>query len=67
MNNPHLAFDDQGLGETLKARLVDAGKQKVADELDQAIDKELSDELPEEAKEILDTDKVKEGLKGLFK
>ena len=70
MTAPRLVFDSKALQETLQAKLVDLGKQKAADELKRVIDKHLGDEVPEEIKAIIDTDKLgdklQKGLKGLF-
>ena len=56
----------KGLQEEFKNALVEAGKQKVAEEIDKQIDKQLGDKVPGEVKEILKDKKLLDGLGGLL-
>ena len=53
LNEPRLAFDAGILQEELKAALVKAGKQRLADEIDKQVEKQLGDKVPGEFGEIL--------------
>jgi uncharacterized protein (TIGR03546 family) len=63
---PRLVFDVKGLREELKNALVEAGKQRVAEEIDKQIDKQLGDKVPSEVKDILKDKKLLDGLGGLL-
>ena len=63
---PRLVFDVKGLQEEFKNALVEAGKQKVAEEIDKQIDKQLGDKVPSEVKDILKDKKLLDGLGGLL-
>jgi uncharacterized protein (TIGR03546 family) len=63
---PRLVFDVKGLQDEFKNALVEAGKQKVAEEIDKQIDKQLGDKVPDEVKDILKDKKLLDGLGGLL-
>ena len=50
---PRLALDSDGLSSQFKNALVDAGKARLADEIDKQLGKHLGDKLPGPAKDIL--------------
>jgi uncharacterized protein (TIGR03546 family) len=66
VTEPRLVFDVKGLQDEFKNALVDAGKQRVAEEIDKQIDKQLGDDVPGEVKEILKDKKLLDGLGGLL-
>ena len=67
VTEPRLVFDVKGLQEEFKNALVEAGKQKVAEEIDKQIDKQLGDKVPDEVKDVLkDNKKLLDGLGGLL-
>jgi uncharacterized protein (TIGR03546 family) len=70
LTSPRLSFDSKGLQETLLAKAKEVGKEvvkeKATKEINRLIDKELGDKIPEEAKDLLNPDTLKDGLKGLF-
>jgi hypothetical protein len=66
VTEPRLVFDVKGLQEEFKKALVEAGKQRVADEIDKQIDKQLGDKVPSEVKDILKDKKLLDGLGGLL-
>ncbi len=67
VTEPRLVFDVKGLQEEFKNALVEAGKQKVAEEIDKQIDKQLGDKVPGEVKDVLkDNKKLLDGLGGLL-
>lgn len=66
LSGPRLAFDSDGLADQLKAKLVEVGQEKAAEEINKVIEENIPEETPEEIKEILDSNAVKKGLKDLF-
>ncbi len=70
LTSPRLSFDSKALQTTLLAKAKEVGKEvvkeKATKEINRFIDKELGDKIPEEAKELLNPDTLKDGLKGLF-
>ncbi|MCF7973038.1 MAG: apolipoprotein A1/A4/E family protein [Phycisphaerae bacterium] len=66
ITSPRLAFDTKELRNTLQSKLKDIGKQKAEDEINKVIEKNLGDKIPDELKDKVNTDTLKEGLKGLF-
>ena len=66
VTEPRLVFDVKGLQDEFKNALVEAGKQRVAEEIDKQIDKQLGDDVPGEVKEILKDKKLLDGLGGLL-
>jgi hypothetical protein len=76
ITEPRLAFDVKGLQDAFKKALVDAGKAKVAEEIDkqkaeldkeidEQIEKQLGDEAPDEVKDALKKSKgLLDGLLG---
>jgi len=66
VTEPRLVFDVKGLQEEFKNALVEAGKQRVAEEIDKQIDKQLGDKIPGEVKDILKDNKLLDDIGGLF-
>jgi len=66
VTEPRLVFDVKGLQDEFKKALVEAGKQRLADEIDKQIDKQLGDKVPSEVKDILKDKKLLDGLGGLL-
>ena len=66
VTEPRLVFDVKGLQEEFKNALVEAGKQKAAEEINKQIDKQLGDKVPDEVKGILKDKKLLDGLGGLL-
>ena len=66
LTNPKIAFDTKGLESMLKDKLIQAGKQKAADEINKQIDKNLGDKLPPDLKGVIKSGGLEQGLKGLF-
>ncbi len=64
VTEPRLVFDVKGLEGEFKNALVKAGKQKLADEIDKQVDKQLGDKAPPEIKGAVE--KSKDLLKGLL-
>jgi uncharacterized protein (TIGR03546 family) len=64
LKEPRLALDSTGLSGQFKNALVDAGKARLAQELDKQLGKHLGDKLPEPAKDIIDKT-LKDGLGGI--
>jgi hypothetical protein len=63
---PRLVFDVKGLQDEFKNALIEAGKQKVAEEIDKQIDEQLGDKVPSEVKDVLKDKKLLDGLGGLL-
>ena len=57
ITEPRLVFDVKGLQDEFKKALINAGKQKVADEvnkqIDEQLDKQLGDKAPSELKDAI--------------
>jgi hypothetical protein len=66
LSDPRLVLDTKALQATIKDKLADIGKQRATEEINKVIDKEVGDKMPEEIKDVLDEDKLKEGLKDLL-
>ncbi len=71
VSEPRLVFDVKGLTEEFKNALVQAGKDRLAKEIDsklgEEIDKQLGDKVPEEVKDALKKpDELIKGLGGLL-
>jgi hypothetical protein len=66
VTEPRLVFDVKGLQKEFKDALVEAGKQKAAEEINKQIDKQLGDKVPGEVKGILKDKKLLDGLGGLL-
>jgi hypothetical protein len=65
VTEPRLVFDVKGLEGEFKNALVKAGKQKLADEIDKQIDKQLGDKAPAEIKDAVEKSKgLLDGLLG---
>jgi uncharacterized protein (TIGR03546 family) len=65
LTSPKVVFDTKGLESTLKDKLVQAGKQRAADEINKQIDKKLGDKLPGPLKDVVKPG-IQDGLKGLL-
>ena len=71
VTEPRLVFDVKGLTDEFKKALVQAGKERLANEIDsqlgKQIDEQLGDKVPEEIKDALKkSDGLLEGLGGLL-
>ncbi len=65
VTEPRVVFDVKGLEGEFKNALVKAGKQKLADEIDKQIDKQLGDKAPTEIKDTIEKSKgLLDGLLG---
>lgn len=64
VSEPKIAFDIKQLEKTFKEALVKAGKEKLSDEIDKQIEKQLGDKATPEVKEL--QEKSKDLIKGLF-
>jgi len=63
--HPRIAFDTKGLQTALRDKLVQAGKQRSADELNKQIDRQLGDKLPGQLKDVIKPG-LQQGLKGIL-
>ncbi|MBP8305176.1 MAG: hypothetical protein KBE04_13740 [Phycisphaerae bacterium] len=63
--HPRIAFDTKGLQTALRDKLVQAGKQRAADELNKQIDRQLGDKLPGQLKDVIKPG-LQQGLKGIL-
>jgi hypothetical protein len=68
ITEPRLVFDTHGLQDSIKQALVKAGKDKMAEEVDKQVEKQLGDKVPEELKGVIKEPKdlIKKGLGGLL-
>lgn len=67
ITDPRLVFDADGLTKTFKDALINAGKQKLTEELDKQIDKQLDGQVPDELKDTLkDSKGLLDGLGGIL-
>jgi uncharacterized protein (TIGR03546 family) len=67
ITEPRLVFDTHGLQDSIKQVLVKAGKEKLAEELDKQVEKQLGDKVPEELKGVIKEPKdIIKGLGGLL-
>ena len=68
LTEPRLVFDTKGLTEEFKKALVDAGKQRLGDEIDKQIEEQLGDKVPTELQDALKKPgkDLIEGLGGLL-
>ncbi|MBN1124267.1 MAG: hypothetical protein JXA82_04605 [Sedimentisphaerales bacterium] len=66
VTQPRLIFDSKALSKTFQDKLIEAGKQRLANEMNQQLEKALGDNVPAEVKEIIKPETITEGLKGLF-
>jgi hypothetical protein len=65
ITEPRLVFDVKGLESEFKNALVKAGKQKLADEINKQVDKQLGDKAPPEIKDAVEKSKgLIDGLLG---
>jgi hypothetical protein len=53
VTDPHLVFDTQGLTAEFKQALINAGKERLAGEVDKQLGKQLGDRVSPELKETL--------------
>ena len=65
---PRLVFDTNGLQASIKQALVAAGKERLAEEVNKQVEKQLGDKVPEELKGVIKKPEslLKEGLGGLL-
>jgi uncharacterized protein (TIGR03546 family) len=65
---PRLVFDTNGLQASIKQALVAAGKERLAEEVNKQVEKQLGDKVPEELKGVIKKpdDLIKKGLGGLL-
>jgi hypothetical protein len=65
---PRLVFDTNGLQASIKQALVAAGKEKLAEEVNKQVEKQLGNKVPEELKGVIKKPEnlLKEGLGGLL-
>ena len=65
---PRLVFDTHGLQASIKQALVAAGKERLAEEVNKQVEKQLGDKVPEELKGVIKKpdDLLKKGLGGLL-
>jgi uncharacterized protein (TIGR03546 family) len=65
---PRLVFDTNGLQASIKQALVAAGKERLAEEVNKQVEKQLGDKVPEELKGVIKKPEslIKEGLGGLL-
>ncbi len=66
VTEPRVAFDTKGLTEQFRQALIDAGRERFAQELDGQIQKQLGDKLPDEVKEAVKPKGLLEALGGLL-
>jgi uncharacterized protein (TIGR03546 family) len=66
VTEPRLVFDVKGLTEQFKQALIKAGKDKLADEVNKQIEKQLGDQVPQGIKETIQQQDVLKGLGGLL-
>lgn len=68
LTEPRLVFDSKGLTEEFKKALVDAGKQRLGDEIDKQIEEQLGDKVPTELQDAIKKPgkDLIEGLGGLL-
>jgi len=67
ITEPRLVFDTHGLQENIKQALVKAGKERLAEEIDKQVEKQLGDKVPEELKDVIKEPKdIMKGLGGLL-
>jgi len=60
---PRLAFDVKGLQSGIKEALVKAGQERLSEEIDKQLEKQVGDKFPEELKDVVE--KPKDLIKGL--
>ena len=66
LTEPKIAFDTDALNKTFTDKLSQAGKARLAEEVDKQLEKNLGDKVPGDLKNIIDTDDLGSGLKGLL-
>ncbi len=66
VTEPRLVFDTKGLTKEFQDALVNAGKQRLQQEVDKQIQEQLGDKMPAELKEKLKGKDLVEGLGGLL-
>ncbi len=66
VTEPRVAFDTKGLTEQFRQALIDAGRERFAQELDGQIQKQLGDKLPDEVKDVVKPEGLLEALGGLL-
>jgi len=64
---PRLVFDTHGLQDSIKQALVKAGKDRLAEEIDKQVEKQLGDKVPGELKDVIKEPKdLIKGIGGLL-
>jgi len=64
---PRLVFDTHGLQDSIKQALIKAGKDRLAEEIDKQVEKQLGDKVPEELKDVIKEPKdIMKGIGGLL-
>ena len=66
VTEPKIAFDSEALNKTFTDKLKQAGKARLAEEVDKQLEKNLGDKVPGELKDIIKTDDLGGGLKNLL-
>ncbi len=66
VTDPKIVFDSESLNKTFKDKLEQAGKARLAEEVDKQLEKNLGDKIPGELKDIIKTDDLGNGLKNLL-
>ena len=66
ITEPKIAFDSEALNKTFTDKLQQAGKARLAEEVDKQLEKNLGDKMPDEIKDIIKPDDIGSGLKNLF-
>jgi len=67
ITEPRLVFDTHGLQDSIKQALVKAGKERLAEEIDKQVEKQLGDKVPEELKGVIKEPKdIIKGIGGLL-
>ena len=66
VTEPRLVFDTKGLTKEFQNALVNAGKQRLQQEVDKQIQQQLGDKMPAELKDKLKGQNIVEGLGGLL-
>jgi uncharacterized protein (TIGR03546 family) len=66
--DPHLVFDAKGLTKEFQQALIKAGKERLANEVNKQLEKQLGDKVPAELKDTLKkpTQGIMDGLGGLL-
>jgi hypothetical protein len=66
ITSPRLSFDTKELRKALESKLKEAGQKRAEEEINKLIEKNLGDNIPDEAKDLLKNDVIRKGLSDLF-